>query len=76
MKLLKETYKGLSEVDTLPKFIKDFLSDPDNQKLLTVSNFVALYEKADINSYYLTEVLISSGIDPLDYLDHIQQSNL
>ena len=73
MKLLKENYEGLQEVNILSGFIKDFLSDPVNQKLFRTNNFAALYIKASSNSRYLTELLISLDIDPLDYLDHIPQ---
>lgn len=73
MKILKENYEGLKEVNILSGFIKDFLSDPANQKLFRTNNFAALYMKASNNSRYLTELLISLDIDPLDYLDHIPQ---
>ena len=77
MKLLKENYEGLKEVNILSgsmkEFIKDFLSDPANQKLLRTNNFADFYIKASSNSHYLTELLISSDIDPLKYLDHIPQ---
>lgn len=77
MRILKENYDGLKEVNILSgsmkEFIKDFLSDPANQKLFRTNNLAALYIEASSNSHYLTEVLISSGIDPLKYLDHIPQ---
>lgn len=73
MKILKENYEGLKEVNILSGFIKDFLSDPANQKLFRTNNLAALYIKASSNSRYLTELLISLDIDPLDYLDHIPQ---
>lgn len=73
MKILKENYEGLKEVNILSGFIKDFLSDPANQKLFRTNNFAALYIKASSNSRYLTELLLSLDIDPLDYLDHIPQ---
>ena len=77
MRLLKEDYDGLKKINILSgsmkEFIKDFLSDPANQKLFRTNNLTALYIKARSNSHYLTELLISSDIDPLDYLDHIPQ---
>ena len=77
MRILKENYDGLKEVNILSgsmkEFIKDFLSDPANQELFKTNNLAALYIEASSNSRYLTEVLISSGIDPLKYLDHIPQ---
>ena len=77
MRLLKENYDGLKKVNILSgsmkEFIKDFLSDPANQKLFKTNNLTALYIKASSNSHYLTELLISSDIDPLKYLDHIPQ---
>lgn len=71
MRLLKENYKGLVEVDTIPEQLKAFLSNPTNQELFKNNDFKTLYSRLGHNCSSLTKLLISSDIDPLDYLDHI-----
>lgn len=71
MKILKENYEGLQEVNTLSYFLRCVLSDPDIQELFKKNEFGTLYKKLEINSCELTKLLNSLGIDPLDYLDYI-----
>lgn len=71
MRLLKENYEGLQEVNSLSEDLKTFLLKPDIQELFKKNEFRTLYRKLDINSCELTKLLNSLGIDPLDYLDYI-----
>ena len=76
MRILKENYEGLEEAIKLPQYLKDFLSDPNNQKLFQQSDFAALYAKLRNNPPVLTKLLISLNIDPLKYLDYIPEQFL
>ena len=71
MRLLKEKYDGLEEVNTIPEQLKTFLSNPNNQELFKDNDFKTLYSRLDYSSPDLTKLLNSLDIDPLDYLDHI-----
>ena len=72
MRLLKENYEGLPEVDNLSEDLKTFLSKPEVQEALQKADFSTLYKKfpPDFVSDF-TRLLISLNIDPLNYLDHI-----
>ena len=45
MKLLKENYEGLPEVNGLPEYLKRFLSDFKIQEALRKSDFNTLYRE-------------------------------
>lgn len=71
MRILKEKYDGLEEVNTIPEQLKAFLSNPNNQELFKDNDFKTLYSRLDYSSPDLTKLLNSLDIDPLKYLDHI-----
>lgn len=77
MKLLKENYEGLEQVDTLSKDLKDILLKPDIQELLKKNEFGTLYKKLPpdfVNDF--TQLMASLDIDPLNYLEYIPKSFL
>lgn len=76
MKLLKENYEGLHEFVGLSEQLKKLLSEPKIQEALQKSDFDTLYKKLQKTENYdtignFTQLLISSNIDPLSYLDSI-----
>lgn len=72
MKLLKEKYDGLQDIDNLSLGLKNFLSKPDVQQALQKSDFDAIYRKipTDFASKF-TQLVNSLDINPLNYLDYI-----
>ena len=74
MRLLKENYEGLREIDGLSPKLRKLLSEPKIQEALQKSDFDTLYKKLQKTENYdtignFTQLLISSNIDPLSYLD-------
>lgn len=72
MKLLKENYEGLQEVNNLSEDLKAILLRPDIQELLRKNEFGTLYKKLPsdlVNDF--TQLMASLNIDPLDYLEYI-----
>lgn len=72
MRLLKENYDGLEEVDNLSKALKTILVKPNIQEALQNNDFNTLYKElpSDYASYF-THLMSSLNIDPLKYLDYI-----
>ena len=72
MKLLKENYDGLQEIDGLSEALKTFLLKPNIQEALQNNDFNTLYKElpSDYASYF-THLMSSLNIDPLKYLDYI-----
>ena len=77
MRLLKENYEGLEQVDTLSEELKTFLLKPDIQELFKKNEFGTLYRKfpPDFVSDF-TQLMASLDIDPLNYLEYIPKSFL
>lgn len=76
MRLLKENYDGLQDIDELPLRLRKFLSEPSIQQSLQKSDFSTLYKKLQETENYdtignFTQLIISLNIDPLNYLDCI-----
>ena len=74
MRILKGNYEGLQDIDELSPRLRKFLSEPKIQKALQESDFSTLYKKLQKTENYdtignFTQLLISSNIDPLIYLD-------
>ena len=77
MKILKENYEGLEQVDTLSEDLKTFLLKPDIQELFKKNKFGTLYKKLPpdlVNDF--TQLMASLNIDPLNYLEYIPKSFL
>ena len=72
MRILKEKYDGLQEVDNLSEALKTFLLKPNIQEALQNNDFNTLYKElpSDYASYF-THLMSSLNIDPLKYLDYI-----
>lgn len=77
MRLLKENYEGLQEVNNLSADLKAILLNPDIQELLKKNEFETLYKKLppDFVSDF-TQLMASLNIDPLNYLEYIPKSFL
>lgn len=72
MKLLKEKYDGLQDIDELSLELKNFLSEPDVQQALQKSDFDAIYRKIPTEfASEITQLMSSLNIDPLKYLDYV-----
>ena len=79
MKLLKENYEELPEVDNLSEDLKTFLSKPEVQEALKDFNIESLYNLYVVyirdnwvgDPSILTQLLNTLNIDPLNYLDYI-----
>lgn len=76
MRILKENYDGLQDIDELSLRLKKFLSEPSIQQLLQKSDFGTLYKKLQETENYdtignFTQLLISLNLDPLSYLDYM-----
>lgn len=74
MRILKGNYEGLREIDGLSPKLRKLLSEPKIQEALQKSDFDTLYKKLQKTENYdtignFTQLLISSNIDPLSYLD-------
>lgn len=81
MRLLKENYEGLEEVDRLSEALKTALKTillkPDIQKALQNNDFDIIYGTLPPNlASQFTQLMNSLDIDPLNYLDHIPESFL
>ena len=72
MKVLKENYEGLQDIDGLSEALKTFLVKPNIQEALQNNDFNTLYKElpSDYASYF-THLMSSLNIDPLKYLDYI-----
>ena len=74
MKLLKEKYDGLQDIDELSFELMNFLSEPDVQQALQKSNFDAIYRRIHTEfAGEFTQLINSLNIDPLDYLNYIPE---
>ena len=72
MKLLKENYEGLPEINSLSEYFKNFLSKPEVQEALQKADFGTLYKALPpVLASEFTELLNSLNINPLNYLDYI-----
>lgn len=72
MRLLKENYEGLQEVDNLSKALKTILVKPNIQEALQNNDFNTLYKELPLDyASYFTHLMSSLNIDPLKYLDYI-----
>lgn len=76
MRLLKENYEGLHEIDELPPRLRKFLSEPKIQEAFQKSDFSTIYrglQETEIHGTIgnFTQLLINLNIDPLKYLDYI-----
>ena len=72
MKLLKENYEGLYEIDELSQALKTILLKPDIQEALQNNDFNTLYKELPLDyASYFTHLMSSLNIDPLKYLDYI-----
>ena len=72
MRLLKENYEGLPEVDSLLGDLKTFLLKPDIQKALQNNDFGIIYDALHPNlASQFTQLMNSLDIDPLNYLPYI-----
>ena len=76
MRILRGNYEGLQDIDELSPRLRKFLSEPKIQKALQESDFSTLYKKLQKTENYdtignFTQLLISSNIDPLSYLDYM-----
>ena len=77
MRILKENYEGLPEVDSLSKDLKDILLKPDIQELFKKNEFGTLYKKLPLDLVNdFTQLMTSLDIDPLNYLEYIPKSFL
>lgn len=72
MKLLKENYDGLQEIDGLSKALKTILVKPNIQEALQNNDFNTLYKELPLDyASYFTHLMSSLNIDPLKYLDYV-----
>ena len=72
MRILKEKYDGLQEIDGLSEALKTFLLKPNIQEALQNNDFNTLYKELPVDyASYFTHLMSSLNIDPLKYLDYI-----
>ena len=77
MKLLKENYDGLQDIDVLSEALKTFLLKPNIQEALQNNDFNTLYKELPLDyASYFTHLMSSLNIDPLKYLDYIPEQFL
>ena len=72
MRLLKENYEGLPEINSLSEYFKNFLSKLEVQEALQEADFGTLYKALPlVLASEFTELLNSLNINPLNYLDYM-----